>query len=251
MKKLFTVSFGIIILISQLLAQKPGDKKIFSLNKNVKIEMVWIPGGDFIMGSPSSDNERYAEREVQHQVIITNGFWMATTETTQKMWEQLTNSNPSKIMGSNLPVEQVNWNEIQIVLKKIHLTDNKFRLPTEAEWEYACRAGTTSPYAGNRDAMTWHSENADRTTHRVASKNPNAWGLYDMHGNVSEWCSDWFTASIGTNAINPPGPKNGERRVQRGGQYTGRVKHTRSSDRSSDEPNLKSFFVGFRFARSE
>jgi len=219
---------------------------MFALAKNVEIEMIWIAPGSFLMGSPDNELERNEAKEKQHSVTLTKGFWMAKTETSQRVWQSVMKDNPSKIQGDDLPVEQVSWNRAQEFIEKINRGGARFRLPHEAEWEYACRAGTTTAYAGSRDQMTWHSGNSNRTTHSVGSKMANAWGLFNMHGNVSEMCLDWFQEDISEFTIDPKGPATGQRKVERGGQYTGRIRHTRSADRSSNVPDGSAFFVGFR-----
>jgi formylglycine-generating enzyme required for sulfatase activity len=240
------ISILTLLLFIHLGAQTHGETKSFALKKGVTIEMVWIEPGQFLMGSPENELERNAEREKQHSVTLTKGFWIAKTEITQKVWYAIMENNPSKIQHPDHPVEQVSWNVIQEFIEKIDQNGASFRLPYEAEWEYACRAGTTTAYAGNRDDMTWHSGNSNRTTHPVGTKKPNAWGLYNMHGNVSERCQDWYTDDISKYNIDPKGPASGERKVSRGGQYTGRIRHTRSADRSGGLPDQGAFFVGFR-----
>lgn len=236
----------LLALNSTCLAQQHGEIKTFQITGEYSIEMVWIGPGEFLMGSPIGEAERNADREIPHKVKLTKGFWMAKTETTQQLWKAVMGDNPSKIQGSDHPVEQVSWNRAQLFIKELNRRGAQFRLPYEAEWEYACRAGTTTPYAGNREQMTWHSGNSGRTTHPVATKSPNAWGLYDMHGNVSEMCLDWFVEDISDYSLNPHGPESGTHKVERGGQYTGRIRHTRSADRSRGLPDNSAFFVGFR-----
>jgi formylglycine-generating enzyme required for sulfatase activity len=228
------------------IAQKHGAVKQFRLKNHVKIDMIYIAPGKFMMGSPASELERNPNREQQHQVTLTRGFWIAKNETSQLVWKQITGKNPSKIKNELHPVEQVSWNQVIAFIQKINKAGAKFRLPTEAEWEYACRAGTTSAYSGERDQVTWHRLNAGGTTHPIGSKKPNAWGVYNMHGNVSELCQDWFEEDISQDSTDPSGPVTGERKVERGGQYTGRLRHTRSADRSSGLPSGSAFFVGFR-----
>lgn len=245
MKRLLFSTFFLVLTINGY-SQKEGDLQKFKLNKNISIDMVYIPSGKFMMGSPENELERNPAREKQHLVTLTKGYWMATTETTQEVWKKIMGENPSKIINPLHPVEQVSWDEVQIFLNVINKSGSKFRLPYEAEWEYACRAGTTTSYAGKRDQMTWHSGNSYRTSHPVATKKANQWGLYDMHGNVSEMCQDWFHEDISADAIDPKGPSSGEKKVERGGQYTGRIRHTRSADRSRDIPSESTFYVGFR-----
>ena len=246
MKAIILALVTFTLSTSQLFAQKLGETRLFKITDDIHIEMVWIEPGQFLMGSPESEPERIPQREQQHEVKITKGFWIAKTETTQKVWQAVMNSNPSKIKGKNLPIESINWNEAQVFIKKLNQSGAKFRLPYEAEWEYACRAGTNGPYAGERDLLTWHRGNANDTVHEVGTKSPNPWGLYDMHGNILEMCQDWFTEDISLYSTDPKGPQQGTRRVQRGGQYTGRIRHSRSADRQSYYPDQGAFFVGFR-----
>ena len=146
------------------------------------------------MGSPSGESNRDSD-EKQHRVTLTREYYMQTTEVTQGQWRKVMGSNPSKFTncGDNCPVEKVSWEDCQQFIQKLNGMEGtrKYRLPTEAEWEYAARAGTTGAYAGDLDAMAWYDDNSGGKTHAVGGKSPNAWGLYDMHGNVYEWCQDW------------------------------------------------------------
>ena len=231
-------------------AEKP-IYKTFELSNNVKIKMIWVQPGTFMMGSPLDEEGRKADREKQHKVTITKGYWLAETEFTQEEWEKIMGNNPSRNKGEKHPVEQVSHNDIQQFLIKINVQNGKFRLPTEAEWEYACRANTTAPYAGDLEEMTWHIGNSGKVSHPIALKKPNAWGFYDMHGNILEKCSDWLQENITTMKIDPKGPKTGVYKVDRGGQFTGRTRHTRSADRQRSLPTSRDFYVGFRLARSQ
>jgi len=233
-----SVIFTSIISLGTLISsttEKAGVQE-FDLIEGVKINMIWVEPGQFVMGSPEDEVGRNPEREQQRNVRIKQGYWLAETELTQAQWVAVMGSNPSRNIGENLPVDQVSYYDIQEFLKRINAGGGKFRLPTEAEWEYACRAGTTGPYAGNKDEMTWHSGNSERRSHPVKQKKPNPWGFYDMHGNLLEWCSDRFTAT---------------RFAQRGGQFSGRQRHSRSADRQSSEPEKRMFFVGFRLVKDE
>ncbi len=233
-----SVIFTSIISLGTLISsttEKTGVQE-FDLIEGVKINMIWVEPGQFVMGSPEDEVGRNPEREQQRNVRIKQGYWLAETEMTQAHWVAVMGSNPSRNIGENLPVDQVSYYDIQEFLKKVNVGGGKFRLPTEAEWEYACRAGTTGPYAGNKDDMTWHSGNSERQSHPVKQKKPNPWGFYDMHGNLLEWCSDKFTAT---------------RFAQRGGQFSGRQRHSRSADRQSSEPEKRMFFVGFRLVKDE
>lgn len=232
---------------SMIFPQKTGDKKTVTLTDGIHIEMVFIEPGSFIMGSPDSELERNAARERQHHVKLTKGFWIAKTETTQLVWKSVLGKNPSKIVNPSHPVENVSYIDVTEFICKLNSEGFEFRLPTEAEWEYACRAGTSTPYAGIRDEMTWHRNNANGTTHPVAQKKPNPWGLYDMHGNVGEITEDYLQEYL-SDSTDPKGPQIGEYKVLRGGQYSGRVRHTRSSDRQRLTKDERLFYVGFRLA---
>jgi formylglycine-generating enzyme required for sulfatase activity len=167
---------------------KPG-----ALVKNqMGIEMVYIPPGEFMMGSENGDKD---ERPV-HRVTISQAFYIGRYEVTQAQWQAAMGDNPShfKDCGGNCPVERVSWKDAQNFINKLNESNDgfRYRLPTEAEWEYACRAGTTGDYAGTLSEMAWYGKNSGSKTHAVGGKQPNAWGLADMHGNVWEWCQDWY-----------------------------------------------------------
>ena len=224
----------------------PGETKVIQLPDGVTMEMVWCPAGSFTMGSPMEELGR-DEMETQHQVTLTKGFWMAKTEVTQTQWKSVMGNNPSYHEGDNLPVEQVSWEDCQEFCQKADLA-----LPTEAEWEYACRAGTTGPYAGpgNLDRVGWYQGNSGNKTHPVGQKQPNAWGLYDMHGNVTEWCEDWYGFYPYDAVTNPVGLHGwagvGKSfRVSRGGDYSGEWS-CRSANRGGFRPDVRNTALGFR-----
>lgn len=242
--------FIILLLASTSLFGRQPKKQSFELIKGVEITMIWVEPGTFMMGSPENELERRAHLEKPHQVTITKGFWLAETEFTQENWERIMGNNPSSIKGRDFPVESVSFYDIDALLKKINKKGASFRLPTEAEWEFACRAGTQSAYPIPRDQIAWHRGNANRQLHAVAQKKPNQWGFYDMNGNLLEWCSDWFQEDNTNESVDPKGPTSGTMRVQRGGQYTGRILHSRSADRQRSLPESRDFFVGFRLAMS-
>jgi len=234
-----------------------GEECEFEIAPGVKLVMCWIPPGEFLMGRPADEVGR-RDYEKQHRVRITRGFWLAKTQTSQAQWEALMGSNPSYFKGKDLPVEQVSWKDIcgddsanEGFLGKLnrHLpTGEKFHLPTEAQWEFACRAGTTGTYAGNLDEMGWYDDNSDDRTHPVGKKKPNAWGLHDMHGNVCEWCADWYGVYPESAATDPTGPNIGSGRAYRGGSWNINGGYCRSADRFRYAPNGRSSGVGFRVA---
>jgi len=212
---------------------------------------VQIPPGTFMMGSPSSEPNRDSD-ETQHRVTLTKPFYMQTTEVTQGQWKAVMGNNPSHLSncGDNCPVEQVSWNDCQEFIRKLNQREGNgtYRLPTEAEWEYACRAGTTGPYYTDLDRAGWYSGNSNNRTHPVAQKTPNAWGLYDMHGNVWEWCQDWRVDYPGGSVTDPKGPSSGNYRVIRGGSWSHAARYCRSADRSSGTPDYRILHRGFRVA---
>ena len=211
--------------------QNPGDTKTIQLPGGVEMEMVWCPPGAFWMGSSAHEAGR-GDDEKQHLVTLSEGFWMGKTEVTQAQWRGVIGDNPSEHKGdAPLPVENVAWNQCQEFCKKTGL-----RLPTEAQWEYACRAGSTGPFGGTgkSDEMGWYR--AVKGTQPVGQKQPNAWGLHDMHGNVQEWCADWYAAYSKEAATDPEGPEDADERVSRGGSWrSGRASECRSAKRYHEE----------------
>jgi len=212
------------------------------------MEFVIIPPGRFLMGSNNGDDD---ERPA-HEVRITKGFEMAQYEVTQAQWDLIMRSAPSEFKDRDRPVENVSWNDAQEFLRKLNQRNDgyRYRLPTEAEWEYAARAGTTGDYAGELYDMAWYRNNSDFQTHRVGLKKPNAWGLYDMHGNVWEWCQDWYekTYYASSPAADPQGPASGKYRIARGGSWQ-RYGDLRVSYRQRYGPSTRLPYVGFRCVR--
>jgi len=212
----------------------------------IGMEFVLIEPGKFLMGSPDEEAQRDAD-EVRHRVRLTKRFLMAATEVTQAQWQKVMPDNPSNFRAADLPVERVSWNDAMEFCRKLNEQEAKrYRLPTEAEWEYACRAGTTGPYAGNLERMAWYTQNTGGTTHPVATKQANAWGLHDMHGNVAEWCADWYGDYPAGSVAEPPRPANGSSRVLRGGSWFGLTGGTRSAARGWNERDRPLASVGFR-----
>jgi len=218
------------------------------------MELIWISPGTFIMGSPTNEDGRFDCEGPQTQVTISKGFWIGKYEVTQGQYQQVMEKNPSQYdNGLDAPVENVNWNDANEFCSKLQmrlsaaLRGGDVRLPTEAEWEYACRAGTTSNYVGELQELAWFNVNSGGTTHPVGKKQPNAWGLYDMYGNVWEWCKDYYAGKLpGGTATDPQGPSSGSARALRGGSWDGRAVYCRSAFRAGREPTLRRNNVGFR-----
>ena len=220
-----------------------------------------IPAGSFTMGSPTGERGRGTD-ERQHPVTISKPFYLQITEVTQKQWTQLMGSNPSSFKdgGDDFPVESVSWNKAQEFIKKLNQMESgaKYRLPTEAEWEYACRAGSKGRFCfGDDEAKlgeyAWYSGNSNNKTHPVGKKKPNKWGLYDMHGNVWEWVEDdWHDGYKGAPDDGRAWVDNprGSRRVIRGGSWYYDAWYCRSATRRSHSPDYHSSRVGFRLSRS-
>ena len=230
------------------------------LGNRASMKLTLIPAGKFLMGSPPTEPDRdnaHAD-ETQHEVTLTKAFYLGVTEVTQKQYQAVMGVHPSRFKGENLPVEPVSWVEaVEFCRKLSEKTGKTVRLPTEAEWEYACRAGTTGAYAGTGklDEMGWHKGNSGGRTHPVAGKRPNAWGLYDMHGNVWEWCADWFGPYSG-DATDPQGVsietaramRTGPSRIMRGGCWFYGPPQCRAATRGRGAPENRLTGPGFRVA---
>ena len=226
-----------------------GTVKEIELSGGVKMKFVWCPPGSFTMGSPTDEDE-LGDDETQHPVTLTKGFWMGQYEVTQAQWRSVMGDNPSNFRGDDdRPVERVSWEDCQKFVEKCNavVKNVRFVLPTEAQWEYACRAGSTGPFAGTGDLaeMGWCSYNGGEKTHPVGQKKPNAWNLYDMHGNVCEWCADWYGTYEG-DSTDPTGPASGESRVLRGGGWDNGPRDSRSASRNWFRPGCRYYDLGFR-----
>jgi formylglycine-generating enzyme required for sulfatase activity len=217
-----------------------------ALNDEISLAFIEIPSGTFLMGSPASERERDTD-EVQHQVTLTKPFYLGICEVTQEQWQAVMGTNPSKFKGGKRPVENVSWYEGgEFCRKASELTGRKLRLPTEAEWEYACRAGTTTAY-NTGDTLPGDQANfAANESKDVGSSSPNSWGLYDMHGNVWEWCSDWYGGYPTSSVTDPQGPENGSFRVVRGGGWNNSATYCRSATRGKNIPGDRNNGDGFR-----
>ncbi len=255
----------------------------------VKQRMRWIPPGTFWMGSPESEAGRYEAEGPRHEVELTEGFWLADTPCTQELWQEVTGDNPSRFKSLNRPVDQVSWDDCQSFLET--LNDRQFglelRLPTEAQWEHACRAGANAAtwlgdleilgvnnaplldeiawYGGNsgvdfdledgEDSSDWNEKQYPHTragSHEVKLKQPNPWGLFDMLGNVREWCSDHRTDHYpGGPRTDRTGPEEGALRVIRGGSWDAHARYVRAAFRDGYHPDERYQYLGFRLSRGQ
>ena len=222
----------------------------FTVN-GVSFKMIYVEGGTFQMGSDDSD--AYDHEKPIHSVSLSS-YHIGETPVTQALWEAVMGSNPSKFKGDNLPVETVSWNDCQEFIQKLNqLTGKKFRSPTEAEWEYAARGGKHhSPYkyAGSNslDEVAWYGGNSGGATHSVKTKKPNALGIYDMSGNVWEWCQDWYEEYSDSAQTDSKDPSEGSIRVLRGGSWNINARYSRVSYRSIFGPAYRDFSSGFRLS---
>ena len=239
--------------VAKSLQKEAEDKE--DLGQGIKLEMVLIPAGKFKMGSPASEKGR-DDDETQHDVTLTKPYYMGKYEVTQEQYEVVMGNNPSSNKGAKLPVTNVSWNDCQEFIRKLNAkTNGGYRLPTEAEWEYACKAGTSTAYSFGdkitpKDANYYDSK-IDKPV-AVGSYKPNAFGLYDLHGNVWEWCEDWKADYQAGAITDPKGPVTGAYRVLRGGSFDSVVSLARSSNRNNyaGSPTYRSDFYGFRLART-
>ena len=240
-----------------------GDVQVIELPGGAKMEMVWCPPGSFLMGCPVSEGGHINDG-IQHQVTLTHGFWIGRYEVTQRQWvsvmgkireekvffgliERNVDINRSRFAGADRPVENVSWDDCQRFIEKINATgDVTASLPTEAQWEYACRAGTPESSEDELGSKAWYEDNSCEATHSVGQKKPNAWGLYDMLGNVWEWCSDWYEDYPRGGVTDPTGPVSGSYRVCRGGGWSSFSRACHSSFRNWCWPGVRDSSRGFR-----
>jgi formylglycine-generating enzyme required for sulfatase activity len=242
-------------------AVNPDNKKpAKKFTNSIGMKFVWIPPGTFLMGSPKEEKLR-GEDETQHKITLTKGFYMGVYTVTQEQWQVVMGRNPSHFKGEkNLPVETVSWDDCQEFIKRLRETDKKrYRLPTEAEWEYCCRAGTTTPFhfgaTISADQANYFGKyvygNGKKGVFRakttpVGSFPANAWGLHDMHGNVLQWCQDWHGDYPRKEIVDPQGPDGGQNRGQRGGSFDFSPQSCRSACRQSVAPGIRGRNIGFR-----
>ncbi len=276
-KKAVTIFLAALFFCCHFAGAGQAQEKTYT--SSIGMEFVLIPSGSFTMGSPKSEEGR-DDDEIQHEVVISKPFLAAKYEVTQGIWKKVMGKNPShyKECGEDCPVEKVTWLDAVKFCNRLSekeglepayriiqtiVTWNQsakgYRLPTEAEWEYACRAGTTTKYCtGDSDAdlgrAGWYSENAESKTHPVGKKAPNTWGIYDVHGNVSEWCWDRYGKDYYANSLatNPTGSLKGSDRVIRGGGwFFGYARYCRSANRGEGNPDASNGNLGFRLVRSK
>jgi len=284
---MFGFKTGIRLMMTALcvvlvLMKMPSPDK--TVTNSLGMKFVRIPAGSFMMGSPEDEPGRESD-EIQHRVTLTQDFYMQTTEVTQGQWQAVMGENPSyfKNCGTDCPVESVSWDDVQEFIKKLNQRgEGMYRLPTEAEWEYGARAGSQQAFANgdisktgcehdsNLDAMGWYCGNSGVTyegcynasswggascagTHPVAQKNSNSFGLYDMHGNVWEWCQDWYgdytNADASAAATDPAGAASGSIRVLRGGSWSRNARYCRAALRYGGTPGFRNYVMGFRLVR--
>ena len=218
--------------------------------------MVYVEGGTFTMGATSEQKKPDDDEKPTHRVSLSS-FYIGKYEVTQALWKAVMGSNPSRFEGDNLPVEKVSWNDCQTFLRKLNaMTGKNFRLPTEAEWEFAARGGNRNrgyQYSGSNvlSDVAWYADNSGSKTHNVGTKAPNELGIYDMSGNVWEWCQDWKGSYIGSAQTNPKGPSSGSYRVDRGGSWFNFAWSCRVACRYCHTPDYRYFHLGFRLALSQ
>ena len=257
----FIIPIQFIVVMLSLAFSGYAEEPKERIKNSLGMEFVLIQPGKFLMGSPKDEPGRYTG-ERPHRVNLTKPFYLQTTEVTQGQWQALMGKNPSshKGCGDSCPVEQVSWEDAQRFIQKLNQKEgtDKYRLPTEAEWEYACRAGSTTAFPNGGittlqcgvdeklNAIAWYCGNSQNLIHPVAGKRPNEWGLYDMLGNVQEWCQDWFGGYPDDEVVNPKGPKKGSYRVMRGGVWYSPARDARCASRFGSPPHYRFQHIGFR-----
>ncbi|ACF47375.1 protein of unknown function DUF323 (plasmid) [Prosthecochloris aestuarii DSM 271] len=257
-KSLLTVLLLTTTVTSQLILTQMAQAADYT--NSIGMEFVKISAGCFNMGRDPNFEDGSDDELPRHRVCITKPFYIGKTEVTQAQWVAVMGSNPSNFKGRNNPVETVSWNDVQTFIRRLNQKEggNKYRLPTEAEWEYAARAGSSSTYHfGDDKGMVgqygWYLDNSSERTHPVAQKRPNQWGLYDMHGNVWEWVQDWYDENYYRNSPmnDPKGPSSGRARVHRGGSWYVAAGNLRSACRSRliFSPGSRYDDLGFRLVR--
>ena len=229
-----------------------------TITNSIGMELVLIPAGSFRMGGDKKLEQAEDHETPRHIVKISKTFYMGKYEVTQSQWSEIMNNNPSEFKDDIRPVERVSWNDVQEFIQKLNNKEEtiKYSLPTEAEWEYAARADTESTYCFSGDIQilsqyAWYRKNSAGKTHPIGQLKPNAWGLYDVHGNVHEWCQDWFDRNYYSQSPSnsPLGPSSGLAKVSRGGDWGSEDWYCRCASRSLSSPDRRSNRLGFRLVR--
>lgn len=230
-----------------------GENKVYTVN-GVSFTMVAVKGGTFTMGATAEQTGADLDEFPMHSVTLSD-YYIGETEVTQELWQAVMGSNPSYFTGNmQRPVEKVSWDDCQTFITKLNeLTGESFALPTEAQWEYAARGGKSTKgylYSGSNSIadVAWYTDNSSNTTHPVKSKSPNELGLYDMSGNVLEWCADWYGSYSSTSQTNPVGPSTGSHRVLRGGGWSYGATYCRIANRRNYGPPSANGYSGLRLA---
>ena len=237
-------------------AAVPGERHAVA---DLGLELRRVEPGSFTMGSPPDEPQRHAAEGPTVRVTLTQPFWLGRTEVTQAQYEAVTGTNPStfKNVGPDAPVENVSWLDAMAFCRKLTERERAagrlpegfvFTLPTEAQWEYACRAGSDGAYAGEPESLGWFRSNSDGTTHPVGKKPANAWGFHDLPGNVLEWCRDWYGPYPRGEVTDPVGPRNGYYRTARGGSWRTGAEVGRSAARAGGSAGRRDYTIGFRVA---
>jgi formylglycine-generating enzyme required for sulfatase activity len=262
MIRLFCVSAILATVVPVHAQVKKEPPKNFT--NIIGMKFAWIPPGNFVMGSPNEEKARIGD-EMQHKVTLTKGFYMGVYTVTQEQWKEVMGNNPSQFKGEkNLPVDNVSWNDCQEFIKKLREKDKKlYRLPTEAEWEYSCRAGTKTPFHFGETISTKQANYNGQFIYGDGTKGifrekttpagsfpANSWGLFDMHGNIGQWCQDWYGRYSQGEVTDPQGPEKGPARVLRGGGWAGRPENCRSACRAMNPPS-DGIFCGVRLCFSD
>ena len=238
-------------------ASLSGNTITIPVKNGISIDMVRVKAGTFTMGATREMENPYDDEKPIHQVTLTNDYYIGRYEVTQALWKAIMGNNPSKYEGDNLPVEQVSWDDCQEFISKLNIITGKtFRLPTEAEWEYAARGGKKSrgyQYSGSNNIsdVAWYEDNSDSKTHAVGTKQANELGIYDMSGNVNEWCQDRYGFYSSSSQVNPTGSNSRYNRVYRGGSWFNNAGFCRSSYRRSNTPDNCNSYLGLRLVLSE
>ena len=234
-----------------------GNTITIPVKDGISIDMVRVEAGTFTMGATAEMKDPVGNEKPTHRVTLTNDYYIGKYEVTQALWKAVMGNNPSNFKGDNLPVEQVSWYDCQDFLSKLNrITGKTFRLPTEAEWEYAARGGNKSrgyQYSGGNNVLdvAWVRDNSEKVTHAVGTKQPNELGIYDMSGNVWEWCQDWYETYSSSSQVNPTGANSGSCRVVRGVSWYNNARNCRLSLRGSNTPDFRSSNLGLRLVLSE